>query len=151
MVNISKMAKKDAERYAAAEMFYGAGAGTRRKLLGAELDEKMLRLADTDYTDLFHLEYELLDMNFFAKQAIKERKSIARAAKASKNFRAIKNGNVQNLSTGLFIAAGIYMVAKQTGYDKVVEAKVEELWKKARTEFKYRKARAQGRNVSKIA
>lgn len=33
-------AKKDAKRYADAKMYYGKGAGTRRKLLKAEIDKK---------------------------------------------------------------------------------------------------------------
>lgn len=36
-----KMATKDAQRHVDAKMAYGKGAGTRRKLLKAELDQKM--------------------------------------------------------------------------------------------------------------
>ena len=35
-----RSAKKDAKRYADAKMFYGKTAGTKRKLLKAELDRK---------------------------------------------------------------------------------------------------------------
>jgi hypothetical protein len=97
---LEAMAADDAKRWAAAEMFYGEGAGTRRKLLNAELGE---RFDDPVYNELFNNAYDKLDLNKFAQQAIKERKSIDRAAKAGRNFRAIKSGNLGNLSTGVFV------------------------------------------------
>ena len=136
---IEKMAAADAQRWAAAEMFYGDGAGTRRKLLNAELQERLVRLADTDYADLFNLEYELLDMNKFAQAAIKERKSIDRAAKAGKNLRALKSGNLNNLSTGVFVVVGLAWVAHQTGYDKKIEAEAKKAWARVKLEYTVRK------------
>ena len=38
---IEKTAQKDAQRHLDAKMAYGKGAGTRRKLLKAEIDQKM--------------------------------------------------------------------------------------------------------------
>ena len=39
-----KMAKKDAKRFAEAKMFYGETAGTKRKLLNAELNRKKKKI-----------------------------------------------------------------------------------------------------------
>lgn len=123
MDKIHKLASKDAEVWAAAEMAYGEGAGTRRKLAIAEIDQKMATMPG--YMEAFNKAYEGLDMTKFAKGAIKERKAADRAIKASKNLRALKSGKINNLSTGIFLVVGGYIVAKQTGYDKVIAAEVK--------------------------
>lgn len=146
---MQKLAQTDAERWAAAEMFYGEGAGNRRKLLNAELESKFE--STPGFFEAFNAAYENLDMNKFAERAIKERKAIDRAAKASQNMRAIKNGNMRGLSTGVFIIAGAAYVAHATGYDKKIEAEAKKLWKQAKVEYKIRKARREGRNVERIA
>lgn len=150
MNKIQKMAEADAKRWAAAEMFYGEGAGTRRKLLNAEIETKLVEYADTDYADLFNLAYEHLDMDKFAKAAIKERQHLDRMAKAGKNLRALKSGNLNNLSTGVFVVVGAAYLAHATGYDKKIQAEAKKLYKKAKVEYKFRKARMQGRNVERI-
>lgn len=147
MKKLEKLAQVDAQRWAAAEMFYGEGAGTRRKLLDAELSTK---LVDGDYENAFYNAYEALDKTKFAEMAIKERKNLDRAAKAGKNFRALKNGNINGLSSGIFIVVGAAYLAHTTGYDKKIEAEAKKWYGKARVEVKYRKARFQGRNVTKI-
>lgn len=115
-MKIEKMAQQDAEKWAAAEMFYGEGAGTRRKLVGAELEARFAKIPG--YAEAYDAAYAKLDMNKFAQAAIKERKAIDRAAKAGQNFRAIKNGNLNNLSTGVFLVVGLGWAAHVTGYDK---------------------------------
>lgn len=145
---IVKEAAKDAERWAAAEMFFGEGAGTRRKLLEPEIARKVERMSG--YHEAFEAAYDNLDMTKFAEQAIKERKKIDSMAKANKNFRALKSGNLRGLSNGVFIVAGVAYVAHTTGYDKVAMAEGKKLYKKAKAELKFRKARFEGRNVEKI-
>lgn len=136
MNKIEKLAQKDAERVLAAEMFYGEGAGNRRKLLQAEMDQKIVDLADTNYADAFNLAYELLDKNKFAKAAIRERKNLDRMSKANKNIRAFRSGNLNNLSTGVFVVvAGAYL-AHQTGYDKKIEAEVKKQAAKIKEQFR---------------
>lgn len=145
---LDKMAQHDAERWAAAEMFYGEGAGTRRKLVSAEVQSKMFDIPA--YHDAFHQAYQALNMDKFAKAAVRERQAIDRAAKASKNLRAIRTGNYQGLSTGVFAAVGTAYVLHVTGYDKVLLEESKKAYKKAKVEFIYRKRRWQGRNVEKI-
>lgn len=65
-----RTAKKDAKRYADAKMFYGQGAGTRRKLLKAELDKKM---KDPEYKKFFDEEYSKLDLSKSVSKAKRER------------------------------------------------------------------------------
>lgn len=146
---IDKMAQHDAERWAAAEMFYGEGAGTRRKLMAAEVETKMFD--DLEYYNAFHKAYEALNMDKFAKAAVRERQAIDRVAKASKNLRAIRTGNYQGLSTGVFAVVGTAYVMHLTGYDKVLLEEGKKAYKKAKIEFVYRKKKWQGRNVEKIA
>lgn len=145
---LDKMAQRDAERWAAAEMFYGEGAGTRRKLMAAEIESKMFDMSA--YHDAFHKAYQALDMNKFAQAAVRERKAIDRAAKASKNLSAIRTGNYQGLSTGVFAVVGTAYVLHLTGYDKVLLEEGKKAYKRTKMEFVYRKKKWQGRNVEKI-
>lgn len=148
---LTKLAQKDAERWAAAEMFYGDGAGTRRKLLSAELDTKYNM---PGYYEAFYEAYQKLDMNKFAENAIKERMKLDRAAKTGQNLRALKRGNLRGLSNGVFILATGYYVFYQTEAGVQVRLRTEiearKYYRKAKAEIKFRKARAQGRNVEKI-
>lgn len=135
MKNIEKEAARDAERWAAAEMAYGEGAGVRRRHLEAEIGSKVENFSG--YHEAFQKVYDSLDMDKFAKAAIKERKALDRAAKASRNFRALRTGNIARLSNGVYIVAGAIYLAHVTGYDKKIEAKAKELYRKARVQIKY--------------
>lgn len=145
MNKIEKMAQKDAQIWAAAEMFYGEGAGTRRKLTWAEISDKQFSVPG--YVEAFNKAYESLNMDKFAKGAIKERKNIDRAVKAGKNLRALKAGNVRGLSTGLYVAVGVAYVAHATGYDKVAYRKAKKAYRKAELEIQYRYVQFTGRSA----
>lgn len=140
-MKIEKMAQLDAERWAAAEMMYGEGAGTARKLMNAELQSKFMD--HPEYEPLFMQAYGRLDMNQFAKAAIKQRKALDRAAKAGQNFRALKSGNHANLSTGVFVVVGVAVVAHKTGYDKVITDKIKKVWQEKQMEQKLKKQASQ--------
>lgn len=146
--NVSKMAKQDAYDWARAEMFFGEGAGIRRKHLSAQISDKVQSIPG--YEQQFEKFYAMQNMAEHAIAAAKERQKIDRLAKAGKNIRALKSGNLHNLSTGVFIAVGVAYVAHTTGYDKKIEAEAKKLYAKAKVEVKFRKARLQGRNVEKI-
>lgn len=145
---VENLAKTDAEKWLLAEMFYGEGSGTRRKLLYAEIDQKMKTMPA--YTQAFDAAYEALDQSKFARLAIKEREKIDRATKHTKNLKAFKSGNLQNLTTGVYLVVAGVIIAHHTGYDKVIANKARELSRKAKTEYRFRKAKAQGLNVEKI-
>jgi hypothetical protein len=148
MSKLEKIAKQDAEDYGLALMFFGEGAGTRRKLISAVVDQKVNDIEG--YAEAFDNAFGQLDQMEMAERALAERKKIDRAAKAGKNIRALKNGNLRGLSTGVFIAVGVVWIAHETGYDKKIEAEAKKLYKKAKIEIKFRKARWQGKNVTKI-
>ena len=69
----ARLASHDARRYADAKMFYGKTAGTRRKLLKAELDRKKARVPG--YEDAFNKALETVDYARSAKKAVLERKT----------------------------------------------------------------------------
>lgn len=148
MNKLEKQAARDAHEWLSAEMAYGDGAGTRRKLTYGPIQQKMEDIPG--YEEAFANVYNSLDLDKYAQMAIKERKHLNRAAKAGQNMRALKSGNVNNLTTGLFIAVGVGIVLHQTGYDKKLEAEAKKLYKQAKVEYRFRKARFKGLNVEKI-
>ena len=66
-----RLAAKDAKRHADAKMFYGKGAGTRRKLLNAELEKKKKDIPG--YEDSFNKSLSGVDMAKSANKAKRER------------------------------------------------------------------------------
>lgn len=150
--NLEKMAAKDAHDWARAEMFFGEGAGVRRRHLEAQIWEKMNQIPG--YEALYQKHYAAQNMIEHAEKALAERKKIDRAAKAGKNLRALKNGNFRGLSTGLFyVGVGyvfFYQTETGTAIRKQAEVEGKKAYAKVRTELRYRKARMQGKNVTKI-
>jgi len=65
------LAKKDAKRHAEAKMFYGKTAGTKRKLLKAELDRKRERVPG--YSEAFDKHFAEADLAKAAKKAVRTR------------------------------------------------------------------------------
>lgn len=114
-------AKKDAREFARAKMFYGEGAGTRRKLIKATVEQKSKR--DPSYKKAFDFHSDAQDMGKHASKAKSERTRKDVTQKTAKTARGVHRqltggfGNVSMVSAAL---AGGYVVAKQTGADKVV-------------------------------
>lgn len=140
MKKVQKMASKDAERWLAAEMFYGEGAGIRRRLLEAELNDKY---SIPGYYQAFLAAYQRLDMNKFATAAVKERKRLDRSKAAKSTGKALLRGDRRNV-----VVAGITLalVAHQLGYDKMALAKAQELRRKARAKYAVWKLKQEGRH-----
>lgn len=66
-----RLAKKDAKRHAEAKMFYGKTAGTKRKLLKAEIDRKRERVPG--YAESFDKHLENVNYAKAAKKAVRVR------------------------------------------------------------------------------
>ena len=110
-------AKKDAKEYARAKMYYGEGAGTRRKLINATVNQRSKN--DPFYKEEFDRQLSKQDM---AKHAAKARAE--RTATDTKNA-VVKTGKgIINAARGIgyvsATAATIYSVAHYTGLDKKV-------------------------------
>jgi len=67
----NNMARRDAKRHADAKMFYGETAGTKRKLLKAEIDRKKKNIPD--YEKAFNVHLASVDMAKSAKKAVNDR------------------------------------------------------------------------------
>lgn len=145
---LQNMATKDASDWARAEMFFGEGAGIRRRHLEAQIKEK--RNDIPNYKEWFDFAYSRQNMAEHAIAAAKERKKIDAMASAGKNFRAIRSGNIHGLSNSVFVIGGLAYVVHATGADKKIVDETKRLYKKAKAEVKYRKARMEGRNVEKL-
>ena len=84
----SKQAKKDAKEFARAKMFYGEGAGNRRKLIKATVEE---RSKNEFYKKEFDRFSSKQDMSKHAKAAKGERKRKDVANATKKTARGVKN------------------------------------------------------------
>lgn len=147
MSKLDKIAAKDAYDYGVALMFFGEGAGTRRKLITAVVDQKVEDIPG--YAEAFDKAFAKLDQLKIAEIALKERKKLDRAAKAGKNLRALKRGNIAGLTNGVYLIAGTYMVLRMTGYDKVVEAEARKAWAKGQREWHKRRAAYRAKQFNK--
>lgn len=106
-----KQAKKDAEEFARAKMYYGEGAGTRRKLIKAKVNE---RSNDSVYKSWFEEYLKNQDMADHAEKATKERNRND-AIKTTKKT----TGQVLRTVAGTAgTAAAVYTIAHQLGLDK---------------------------------
>ena len=112
-----RSAKNDAKEFARAKMFYGKGAGTRRKLIKATVES---RSKDSLYKTEFDKALANQDMGKHAEKARTERlrkDTTESVAKTTKGFMNLSMGNAVRVSS---TAAGLYTVAKLTGMDKKI-------------------------------
>lgn len=129
-VNIAKKAAEDANSWAVAEMFFGPGAGTRRKLLNAQIIDKAESV--DGYFDAFEEAYAKIDWTKAADQATKQRKAIDRGDMIKRNTRGILTGNRKNLSTTVLVAGVAYFYARETGLDKEIKAEAQKRYRQTK-------------------
>lgn len=117
----NREAKKDAAEFTKAKLFYGEGAGTRRKLIKATVEAKSKR--DPSYKKAFDHHVNQTDLSKRASQARGERKrkDIKKGTgKAIRGTRHVLNGNSQFASATVAIAAGGALYAHRAGIDKMI-------------------------------
>lgn len=134
-----KQAKKDAKEFARAKMFYGEGAGTRRKLIKATVNE---RSKDKVYKKAFDKALSEQDMSKHASKAKGERRRKDVANKTKKTGRGLINiatGHPERVGASLAVAAMAYSVAKKTGYDKVIKKVAKEKFSKVATKVQVKR------------
>ena len=128
-------ATKDAKEFTAAKMYYGDGAGTRRKLIKAKVEQRSK--TDPEYKKLFDEAVANTDMSKRASQAQSKRKRTDVANSTKKTARGIGHilrGNAQYAS---LFAAGVMTVgtlAYRNGGDAYVKdfaQKGRKIWKDA--------------------
>lgn len=119
-MSIKSEARKDAAEYARAQMYYGEGAGTRRKLINTIVDHKSMNIPG--YYDAFNDALMEQDMTEHAKKAKRERKHKDVSKRVDRNVRGLATGNKSSMTTDVMIAASVVYFAHQVGWDK-------EIWK----------------------
>ena len=100
-------------------MFYGEGAGTRRKLIKNTVDAKAKR--DASYKKAFDFHLEKQDMSRHAEKARSERGRKDTVNTVQKTARGVKNilvGNMMYAPVAAFVVVGAYRLMKDTGWDK---------------------------------
>ena len=107
-------AKHDAKEYARAQMFYGEGAGNRRKLIKAQVAE---RSKDPDYKAEFDKHLARQDMDKHASRAATERT----ARDVGKNLRKAERTAKKVIGAAVTVAS-VVALAKQTEADRVVNS-----------------------------
>lgn len=117
----AKAAKKDAEEFTRAKLFYGEGAGNRRKLINATVAQRSKN--DAAYKKAFDHYVERTDLAKRASQARGERKRKDVKAKVGKTIRGTKHileGNTQYASavTALLVGGALYV--HRQGIDKAI-------------------------------
>ena len=110
-------AKKDAKEYARAKMYYGEGAGTRRKLIKAKVNQ---RSKDSAYKEEFDRCLAKQDMAKHAAKARTERGARDAVKGVKKTGRGLVNAAVGNYAFAPASAIAIYGIAHYTGMDKKI-------------------------------
>lgn len=116
----NKMAKSDAEEFTKAKLFYGEGAGTRRKLIKAKVDA---RSKDPLYKKAFDHHVAQTDLAKRAEQATKQRKRTDRTKavkKTGKGVGHVVRGNSQYANTAAVATVAGYGYARRKGLDRKV-------------------------------
>lgn len=101
-----KDASNDAEEFTRAKLFFGEGAGTRRKLIKAQVEEKK---KDPQYAKAFDHFVKQTDLGQRAVQAKKERKHTNRKTatkKTAKGVGHVLRGNSQYANTAAVVGVG---------------------------------------------
>jgi hypothetical protein len=116
----NREARKDAKEFARAKLFYGEGAGNRRKLIKATVEAKSKK--DPTYKAAFDHHLAQQDLSVHAEKARGERRRKDAGAKVGKNARAV-NRAINGPFAGPVVATtllGAYGYAKTSGLDKKV-------------------------------
>lgn len=129
----NREARGDAKEFARAKMFYGEGAGTRRKLIKAAVESKSHK--DPAYKRAFdhHLARQDMSKHAEAARGERKRKNIKKSAgRGIRGTRHILNGNSKYASAATAIAVGGALYAHKAGIDKIVLQKGTQAFKKIR-------------------
>ena len=114
----NREASKDAKEFARAKMFYGEGAGTRRKLIKNTVEAKSKK--DPTYKKAFDTHLNNQDMSTHASKARSERKRKNFRSGTAKTARGVKNTVMQTGATVSILGLGLGLAAKNPKVQSVV-------------------------------
>lgn len=125
-----RLAKKDAKEYARAKMYYGEGAGNRRKLIKNTVEQR--RKDNKHYGEAFDSYYKNQDMAKHVSAAKKERATRTATSKAIKTGRGLVNAAMGNVGRASAAAASLYMLGRATGVnEKIYDWIKYQQWKRS--------------------
>ena len=116
-----RMAKKDAKEFSQAKMYYGEGAGTRRKLIKNQVEQR--RKDRPGYSEEFDKRMENTDWDKTVKTAKSQRfrnTAVQTTKKTARGTVHALNGNPMYASAAALTLVGGYTALKKTGMDKVL-------------------------------
>jgi hypothetical protein len=122
-----RAAAKDAKEHAEAKMYFGEGAGVRRRLIKAQVEQ---RSKDPVYKAEFEKQLANQDMAKAGAKARGKRKrtdAVNNTKKTAKGIHHILNGNSQYANAAAAILVGGALYAHKTGIDKMILDKGKEL------------------------
>lgn len=114
---LQREAQKDATEFARAKMYYGDGAGTRRKLIKAKVEQKS---KDPYYKSEFDRALSGQDMAKRAAEARSKRHREDVKATTAKTARGIVNVATGNAARAGAAVAATYGVLRVTGLDRKI-------------------------------
>lgn len=117
-----KLAKKDAKEFARAKMFYGEGAGNRRKLIKNTIAQR--KKDNAHYAKVFDTYLAQQDMAKHASAAKKERAVKTAASKTAKTSRGLINAATGNIGRASAAAATLYTIGRYTGINDRIADKI---------------------------
>ena len=119
--SVSRDAKKDATEFARAKQFFGEGAGTRRKLIKAQVESKSKK--DPAFKKAFdhHLANQDMEKHVSRAKSERKRKDVVKGtAKTARGVSHILRGNSQYASAAAAMLVGGAMFAHKKGIDAIV-------------------------------
>lgn len=116
----NRQAKKDAHEFARAKLFYGEGAGTRRKLIKNKVEGKSK--LDPSYKKAFDHHYAKQDLAGHTAKAISERHRKDVKNSTAKTARGVKNVMLRNGAPVSLAAAAIGTAALNPRVRTVVKS-----------------------------
>lgn len=108
----NRAAKKDAKEFTRAKMYYGEGAGTRRKLIKAKVNQ---RSKDPSYKKAFDHHVANTDWEKRGKEARSKRARANTAKGTGKAARGAKNVALGNVGVGILATAALFKGGQALG------------------------------------
>ncbi|QFG09306.1 hypothetical protein SEA_SLOOPYJOE_11 [Arthrobacter phage Sloopyjoe] len=129
----NRMASKDAKEYIEAKMYYGEGAGVRRRQIKAVVSE---RSKDDSYKKAFDEHVNGQDLAKASAKAHSKRKRtdvVKGTKKTARGINHIINGNPQYASAAAALVVGGAMYIHKSGIDKLVMDKGKTMYSEAKS------------------
>lgn len=131
---VRRQARRDANEYTKAKLAYGKGAGTRRKLINAKVQQ---RSENSDYKSAFDEFVTGQNLSRRARQAKVSSRSKAAVRSTTKTARGVHRsitGGFGSVSLASAAVAGAYLYARQTGADKIIMNKAADFIRNNRSQ-----------------